>query len=540
MMNASNKVRAESIVDKIQGLATFYKSIYTGKNQESILLNYRKNENDKQKAQRKRITRTRTKHVCNQIENIYDKLRIIDKAVIRIDSEEISDYVHKYDLQDKAYSFAKYFNIIDSNAHLIFGEKEGEPYFTVVESKQFVSYKYDYDELIELGIKDSEDNIIIYRKDRIDTLSRDKREEGSERVKYNDKDYWATSESVDMCYAFRLGFKKDIETNFNSTVGVLDPASELFRSLIWEGSELDIIKATHGIIRTWAYARTCNHRNMVEGQLHSCEDGWMKCQGEIKGKCQSCNGTGMRLPSSSQDVIFFEEPLGNYNDTVPLDKMVHQQTIDNSLLQLRREELEQLESKIIRSVFNSNQVTQRDLVKTATEVKIDQEGVVSALGALGQKVSETFIWMCKCLATHYNVPEKEQLFYHGYSMDFNLDTVSSLVEQRKMAVEANVPKHVVDVIDFAILKKQHNDNPAYLNKLSVWEKFRPFADKELNEKLAIVALLPVDAPKRLLYYHFNEVKTEVLEKHGDKFYQMDYKQQKKAIFDCLKEIATVA
>lgn len=529
---AKNK-RIDTRADRIQKLAKFYTALYTGKGQEDILLNYRRSENDIQKKQRQRLTKTRTKHVIGNIENVFDKLRVIDKATINIKDDKLAKEILDNDVEDKAFEYVKYYNLTDPNAFIVFGEEDDNYTFKIVKSNQIKDYQYDYDKLKFLWVKSGKKDFVEYLPNEVNYYYKEKRE-GLEAVTIDDDIFYKESTKTAFPYAFRLGYLKDVETDFATAVGLLEKASELFYTLIWDGSELDIIKATHGVIRTWAYAEKCTHNYTKEGLHYSCDSGYIKHNGVIEKSCAVCNGTGLKIPTSSQDIIYFGEPRGNYNDSVPLDKMVHQLTIDDSILTMRREDLELLEAKIIKTVFNSNYITQNEITKTATEVRIDQEGVVSALGAMGNHVSSLFVWKARCIASYINASAED--IFHGFSMNFSLDTVDSLLNDRKTAIEAGAPKYVIDVIDYSIMKKQHIDNPNFIDRLNVWEQFRPFADKGDNERMGIIAMLPQNHPKRQLYYYFGEVKTEILDKYGDKFYEMKHDKRRELIYQTLQKI----
>lgn len=532
MKGISNR-RVDTRVDRIQKLATFYTALYTGKGQEDILLNYRQSENDIQKKQRKRLTKTRTKHVIGNIENVFDKLRVIDKATINIKDERLLREIRERDIEDKAFEYVKYYNLTDPNAFIVFGQEEDDYAFKIVKSSQIKDYQYDYDKLKYLWVKSGKKDFVEYLPNAVNHYYKEKRE-GLETVTIDEDIYYKESTATPFPFAFRLGYLKDVETEFSTAIGLLEKASELFYTLIWDGSELDIIKATHGVIRTWAYAEKCTHNYMKEGLHYSCDSGQIKHNGTIEKTCGVCNGTGLKIPTSSQDIIYFGEPRGSYNDSVPLDKMVHQLTIDDSILTMRREDLEMLEAKIIKTVFNSNYITQNEITKTATEIRIDQEGVVSALGAMGSHVSKLFIWKTRCIANYIKASAVD--IFHGFSMNFSLDTVESLLEDRKRAIEAGAPKYVIEVIDYAIMKKQHIDNPNYIDRLVVWEQFKPFSDVETNEKLAMIAMLPQEHPKRQLYFYFREVKRQVEESIGDKFYTMKFDKQRELIYQTLKKV----
>lgn len=500
-------------------------SFYTGKNQEEILFDYRKLETQEQKSQRKRITIGRTKHVCANIENILDQLQALDSPAINIEgkeTEQLKALVYENNIESQAFNFVKYYNIIDPNAFLVASIDDfGDVQFDAIESEYIFDFKIKNDkvEYLVLKFKDKKNSSLvryrIYLKNKVVFLE----QQGKGFLTITDE-YETNS-----CLAYHLGYILNSETQFKTYKSIIDPASELFKQLIWDGSEYDIIKGTHGIVKTFAYAPKCNFRNTSESGEEYCDGGTLYLGRESKGNCPNCKGSGLRIHTSSQDIIHIEEPLDNSN-ILSLDKYIHTVHIPESLITFRKEDIKELEDKIIRSVFNSNNITQNEIVKTATELTIDLKGVYSALTKLGNKVSDVFIFMVE--AINSLTAKKDIQVFHGYSMELNMDTLEHLLDTRKKAVESGVSNEVVKVIDMNIQKKQHMENPEYLIRFGLWESFKPFKDKREQEKMSILAGLPNDNKYKILSIYWETIKVNVMNKN-ENFYELSYEEQKELI-----------
>jgi len=434
--------------------ANLYYQFYTGKNDFELLTSYRLSETDIQKQQRNRITIRRCKPVCHQIEHTLDKLQTLDKAVTNISIEgkdkestrleTLNKYIYENNISQQAFDFVKHYNLIDANAFLVFGENEfKEPEFKVIESKNVFDFRIKNDKvdylIIENGTKEHIRKYMIYLQGAVYDVS----------VNGSIVDIQETKTKI--CYACHLGYILDSETNFKTFKSILSSAEPFLKQLLWDGSEYDIIKALHGIIKQFVYAKDCNfnastddgHVRCVEGQLFN---------GDIhKGVCSSCKGSGLRIHTSSQDIIYLPEPMGT--DFLTLDKLTHTEFIPDSILEARKKDIYELEDKIVRTVFNSNINTKEESQKTAYEVKTENSGLIAQFQKLGNKVSDVFIWMVECVASVQGI-EKVKVF-HGFSMDLNLDTLDSLFAQRSEAIKAGVSNEVIMSIDTAILKKQH-------------------------------------------------------------------------------------
>jgi hypothetical protein len=120
-------------------------------------------------------------------------------------------------------------------------------------------------------------------------------------------------------------------------------------------------------------------------------------------------------------------------------------------------------------------------------------------------------------------------------MEFNLGGVAQMIAARQAAVQANVSYDIVKVFDYGILKKQHMESPEFINHYSIWETFKPFADKSEAERSTVLSSLAEDNRDRVLYYWFGKVQQMVLQ-NNETFYDMERKDQQAAIDQVVDEI----
>ena len=494
--------------------ARFNKAMYTGLGQKEWLLNYRKNETKAQQEQRERITKTKTKHICRKIENVYDELTVLDKAAKSVTTknpkqqEDIENWIYNENIEPFCFDTVKYWNFIDSNAFAVFGRnKYDDIEITVIPSNMVYDYYVRAGRLQFLIIKIERDKFTDYRLYHANGVIDFKEGRDKEAKEFVDK-YTVYRTTTGKIYAFRLGWKLNPETEFKTCVSVFEGASELFQSLIWEGSELDLTKALHGIIKTFAYAPRCNASVEIDGSRYECIDGMT---GGVK--CSSCNGSGLKIHTSNQDIIYLPEPIAGQENPITLDKMIHTEHVAPEILNLRKSDIKEIENEIVKTVFSSNFTTKSDVAKTATETLVDLKGMYSALGNLGKQVSEFFVWAveCYCDAMGY----KDVQISHGYALNLKLEDLDTLLERRKSAVDAGVPMDIVNVIDFAIMKKQHVDNPEYLDRFSIWNQYKPFADKPESERMSILVGMDAKDPQRVLYIYWVQIKRNIEFKVND-------------------------
>lgn len=508
--------------------AKFNKAMYTGLGQKEWLLNYRKNESKAQQEQRERITKTKTKHICRKIENVYDELTVLDKAAKSINSsnantqQDVENWIYNENIEAFCFETVKYWNFIDSNAFAVFGKNKFDDLeITIIPSEMVYDYYVRAGRLQFLIIKIKRDKLTDYRLYHPTGVIDFKEGRDKEATDFVGN-YTIYRQNTGKIYAFRLGWKLNPETEFKTCVSIFEGASELFQSLIWEGSELDVTKALHGIVKTFAYAPRCNASVEIDGSRYECIDGMT---GGVK--CSSCNGSGLKIHTSNQDIIYLPEPQMGAEPSVPLDKMIHTEHVAPEILNLRKSDIKEIENEIVKTVFSSNFTTKSDVAKTATEILVDLKGMYSALGNLGKQVSEFFVWAVECYCDVKGYKDVEVT--HGYALNLKLEDLDTLLDRRSIAVKAGVPMDIINVIDFAIMKKQHVDNPEYLDRFSIWNLYKPFSDKTENERMSLLAGMDTKDPQRVLYTYWVQIKRNIEDKHKD--FEKKNHQTRQSIID---------
>lgn len=534
--NTPNVLLKKAVEDAI-----YQKKLYTGTGQDEILTTYRTKESDSQKLQRKRITITRTKHVVRQIENVLNQLDIMDKPAVSIitpnekNKEYLEEYIYNNNLSSYAFDMVKYYNLIDANTYLCcrknkYGDIEFKPItseniydvYSVNGVLKAVIFKFPrenqgqtvYDYEMYTGSE-----VIIYTAATSDY-------NGLGIIKTNVNYYVETIQTSQM-FAFPLGYTQDTTVNIPTYVSILEAASELFKSLIWQGSELDVDIATHGILQKFAYAKKCNYQQRTDNEMTSCAGGYLYKNNMPTGtKCHSCNGTGLQIHTSSQDIITYPMP-DDPTHFMRLSDLTHIVFSPAGTFDFKKQNIKELQDEIIRTVFNSSIITKDEIAATATEKVIDLQGIYATLNMLGKNVSDCFIWMVECISAINNFKDVEVI--HGYTLNLKLESVETLALKRKQMLEANAPVEIIRGIDMAIIQKQHMDSPAYVNRLVVWEQYRPFTDKTDQVTMQILAGLPPTNKYKILYLFWGTIKRNIETEYGDDFFDYDDKRRQEII-----------
>jgi hypothetical protein len=523
------------ILDKAKKDYQLQKKIYTGLDQEDIVTEYRKKESKNQKDQRNRITISRTKHVSRQIENILNQLDLLDKPSIDILHEsnenivdDIKTWIYNNNIDKLAFEFVKFNNLVDSNACIIAGLNEFEELeFTVYNSSQLYDIYVLNDFIkyvvfkIERQTKEQKvDDYYIYFNNEFIKLVDELEYRGQSLEKWDR--YYIETYDTKLNYSFRVGAIKDPTNNLKTCLSLFEPASELFKSLMWQGSELDTTKATHGMIKQFMRATPCTNVNYTPEGPSECMGGKMYRGQTILGSCNKCNGTGLAIHTSSQDIIMLPMPLAGEERTA-LSDLIHIEYVPDGFLNFLKEDIRELKDEIIRTVFNATNLTKSEIAQTATEAIIDLQGIYATLNMLGKKVSDAFIWMVEVYCDIKGYEGVSVL--HGYTLNLKLETIESLSDKRKKLTESGAPMEVIKAVDMAILQKQHIDNPIAIDKYAIWDKYKPFSEKSNDQVNTILAGLPDINYHKVLYNFFGIIKQRIINKVGSEFYVMTHERR---------------
>lgn len=509
---------------------------------EQILKNYRTKETKAQKEQRLRLSIGRSKHIINRVTNVINQLDIMDKPALNVLSEiethtdMMLDWVYDNNINELAFSMVRDANIIDANRYVICRiDENNEVVYQTIRCENIFDIKVVNGQVraIVFRFKKPNENVYEYECYENNVIRYIEAKASDETERIEGFNYREIQTTVNHC--FSLGIRGTSELKDS----LLEPASELFKQLIQQGSDFDVDLATHGLIQKFAYVTPCTHKeNSVDG-LIECNGGRLYQNGaDMNHKCGSCNGSGYDTHTSSQDIIHY--PLPSEMSTAPkLSDLVHTISINSEDFRFRDEIIKRVEDEILNTVFSNTQTSRQEISEavTATEKVIDLQGVYATLNQIGKKISDCFIWMCECKAAFEGY--KKVSVIHGYTLSLKLESVETLAAKLKTLTESGAPSDIINSINLAMLQKQHIDSPVFLNRYIVWERYRPFKNKHPNNIMVILAGLNQTNYYKVLYNFFDDIKANIIEIVGDTFYEMKPTRQKELIDIEVKKIQDI-
>jgi hypothetical protein len=327
-----------------------------------------------------------------------------------------------------------------------------------------------------------------------------------------------------ICPMMQFGYITDPETDRETFVSPAHPSVIIQKDLINTKSEFDLTKALHGFMKMIQYAQVCENEEQFEENTDRCIQGKMNLSGE---NCKECGGLGMKVHTSSQDIILVKWPDGK-EEYIPLSEAVHYVTVPEHMVAMWKNEVADLERDCSLAIFNTNLFDRSEIAVTATEKRINTEAAYDVLFDYGSQFSAMFKFVAMMAAIH--TQNDEGIVIEHKIASFNLDTTIDLIANRKAAVDAGSPYVVVQAFDMKLLSKMSQDDPINVEWMKVREKLRPFREKSKEEKMFILAELPPDDPKKVLYIHFEDIMDQIEEEHTDPpFYKLEPKAQRKLV-----------
>lgn len=579
--------------------ARFCHQIMTGDDQKELLIKY-KRENQSQEEQRVKITNSRTQYASGKIYSVFDEVQRSDNVVEVIKYqdeseaskkklEEVEDLLTKFwgDMSALQYTYESIqrLNFYDPNAFLVVNftpfeaalQKTDFVYPIEVYSDQAIMYEYSNGLLLYLlfeqedEIEDLDDrgnikkekvkNYYLFAKDvsyefmavpekkelnlpgytpiEIEIVNRDYTKDSApsqipQKISNTKKFLWKKYETKSKRIpVIRAGYLLDARTRNATCVSPLQKAEKLFYDLIWTKSEYDLAKALHWFYQKFIYAPECTYQNPENGDY--CDHGTLHNSQET---CPNCDGTGMLVHTTVQDVIVLKLPQSS-EDVVPLSNMVHYENIDISIGKHLQEDFKGLEADIFKAVFNSQAFDRSEVAVTATEKTLDLRAVKNALISFANQCSRVYKFIIE-MASIYTDNDEGIIIQHKHPRDFKLETVEDLLDNRQKAVGAGAPYQVIRNIDNSILELQNQDNPDYIAIMQAREKFRPFREKTESERMFILSSLKLEDYHRVLWVNFEDIMTEIAfedKARGEKpWYTLPYPDQKAIVDVKVKKI----
>lgn len=582
--------------DRTVEVAKFCYQVMTGDDQENILIRFKRRENKDQEEQRVHLTNSRTQFVGGKVYSVFNELKRASKTVEVIkyleesdaNKEKISEIKDRLSrfyegehAREYTYENVRYLNFYDPNAFLIVNfqdfdykrEKTPGTYPVEVYSDQAIKYEYVNGELAyllfyqEVEIEDLDDqgkevtkkdkqyvlfapNVAIYYKPlpkkkeaeiepgfTLVELAQETYDEGS-NTSFNEESikkfqYKVFDTKSKKIPAIRVGYIKDPKTRKLTCVSPLHYAEKLLIDLIWTKSEYDLAKALHWFYHKFIYAPRCDYVDPKNSQ-DFCLEGLLQVSG---GKCQMCDGTGLKIHTTVQDTIVLELP-NNKEEIVPLENMVHYEKIDPVIIQEHKKDLVELQHDVFKAVFNAQTFERSEIAISATEKKLDVRAMKNTLIDFGNQVSRIYMHIVEMTAIYLD-NDQGLVVQHQHHKDLRLETIDDLINQRERLVKAGAPYETIKNVDLAILSEQHMEDSEIVPMIAAKERFRPFREKSEKERMFLLSKMGSDDYHRILWVFFEDIMEEVFFEDKERdipWYKLKYTMQKQIIDEKVKKI----
>lgn len=520
--------------------ARLYYAIMTGIGQEEYIWSVKDKEKDEQKKRRIKFHHPRTKSIANRIVSEFDELDRNENTIDILKYENSDDspdriknltkflscFSHGANAKEHLTHRVKELNFFDPNAFIVIEQNEGYTYPIEIYSHQVYDFEFSYGALqylIHFTKKKVNDVDVVEYVLRAKGYSikgvRDA-EKWLSVVEYNTK----TTETP----AIRVGYKLDPETNNKTAVGILEPATEEFKALMWTGSELDLHNKNHGFLQKFIYAPKCEHTEPHANGVNSCIGGKMSQTGT---DCPTgCSG-GFAVHRSTSDIVAISKPNNADEAIIGLSDMVHYVPVPTTIIDGIKTDSQEFENRIIRTIFNSEVFDQAQVMPTATQVGLNKAAKYPAYSKVGKKISKAIVMAVK-ITSEYNGITQGLINYHEFPKDWKLETLPELIAIRQSMITAGVTSEFVDEIDNRINKILNRDNPDELMKSRARQNHKPFRHLTESQRMVVVDSLPEDHEDRVLFNYFDAILDDIDDdlwnknvKEPKKFHELSRKEQ---------------
>lgn len=546
-------------------LAEFYEQLVTGQDQKELIVSYKPRETEEQKKQRVRLYHGRTKDVCNRIAAQFDKIATVDhfadvsyqnpddaaKSKVLSAISLFTDREPKT-LQQYVFDRCKYYNLVDPNAWLIvayFVDSDGvvKSYPIEFDADDVADYKYSYGKLdylivfedIEVKVSKTEKKKIIAWYgfepnnqtmviEAVPTAFDDEYEmmvADAVTMQIADKTYYViqTETPNSVTPAIRWGYIPDNSTDGETFVSIYDAATEQFKDLINRKSEYDLSLALHTFLQKFQVADTCTYQPENE-PFNRCVNGYLK---ETHSECPSCKGTGVKVHTTTQDVVLVRPAEKDSETYIPLSERSKYVDMPFDIVRHQSENVDKLPKEISISVFGVDINTRPSGNPTATEIKNHYDSLYSVLYAFAQQVSNLWIFCVERIAEQQGIADG-LIVNHKYPKDFDLMSDADYLALLDAAKKANAPYSIIEAYEDKIINKLYPDNPAAAKLVKIKRKFTPFKQLQQSTIDTTLATLPSTDKNKVLYLNNDTIFQNIIEENPD-FIMMDYKRQREIV-----------
>lgn len=537
----------------------------TGDNQEVLIRDVRKNEDDEQKNLRVEVSIPKTPEAIAPITTVINRVYDSDgiKSKLTGENEEakskVEDAMKTFSANMPVAQYIReqqrYYEMQDPNAWLIIERRDirnGEgniiktvPYPVEVSSKEAINYedKEHKDKwLLMLRERQIEvDGSFIDQEDYYFyttgyTVLYKEVQEGAEIVKTATSGLFVlTSEGNDNRYfSWRLyktksksfpamkwgAFRLDSDPDLTSKQPIYWRGRHLLNSIIRGSSFKDVCKYFHLYPKMFAYDEPCSYRDETTG--NSCNDG------EVNGgECPKCKGSGSDLHRSGIDVVYISIPQTDAREIIPIDKFIHYSRAPLEVAKWIDDDLTKDMNSFFLIILNNQKEEKVVSPVTATEIIYNSENLTSSVKPIADHNSR-LNELAYRIAIDY-MEAKGLTYNHSFSKKLGLQTSEDLIKKIESAKNVDAGQEVIDAYTSELIAKEYPDQPNIKYNWLAMQRHKPFASYSKDVISLILQDRDNEDRDKLLYNNWDFVKRISL-MTAPNFYELSYETQK-AIID---------
>ena len=262
---------------------------------------------------------------------------------------------------------------------------------------------------------------------------------------------------------FRIGTIKDVTTDGETMVSMIDPAIPYLLKSIKTISELDVNVSLHAFLKKISYEPACQAQDCIQGKIRNGDD------------CKSCNGTGRLKADSAQTAIVLTLP-DDPRDVISLANLAHYVELPIEVPKLLDDLVDKYEKKAIKAVYSTEIFEKSTVVATATEKLIENQAKNNTLYPLSMTYSFAYKYLSANVA-HISGFKDFQV-RHKFPKYLGLQSRENLVNELKTVKEAGLSGYVMEELESNYAKVLFADQQDELQRIN--QKKNPGKRKTSN------------------------------------------------------------
>lgn len=313
---------------------------------------------------------------------------------------------------------------------------------------------------------------------------------------------------------FRVGYIGDIETDGATYVNGWHEAKPYLLKTVKTVSEMDLTMALHVFPQKMQYVQKCPGVDAA-GKKRRCNSG----RDDEGNTCTACKGAGYKVHTSAQDALFFPFPSdGTTNaEVLDLEKLLVYKHPPTEILEFQFKYIESLKASCHYAVFNKTELTKTNgggsdggTPVTATETRVNSQGINDALYPFTEKVSDVWIEIIYSFGMLAGMPvEFDPNISCVFPANPNMKSMEELLEDLKKANDSGAPAFLIDAINNEIALMVYEGDEVGELKYMTKHQFFPFNGQTPDEIAFNMSSSFVSKFSKVLYSNFEAIFADI-------------------------------